>query len=140
MPKPKTTWVCEFCNRKRFMRKSRTLEHERQCFKNPNRTPYLGELTFISQLGSIKNFGFDNSINDVWLEWVEHKELPPWHPGEAGMIYNGAEWIKVLGYEQIPAKPGHGCAGGAPDDEVWPELNGIPLPENKSRDRLETLS
>lgn len=68
------------------------------------------------------------------------KKLPPWHPGTAGMIYNGNAWVKVPGYAQIPAKPGHGCAGGAPDEEVWPELNDAHLPENRSREWLEILT
>lgn len=139
MPESIEYWRCEFCKRKKARRKSVTVKHESTCYKNPARVPYPGELTFIGQTGKIVNYGYDDSIKMDWVEFVEHDEMPRWWPGEAGMIWTGEQWMKVPGYQQIPAKPGHGCAGGAPDEEEWPEFDETPIHLMTTKKRLAAL-
>lgn len=140
MPFSKQIWICGFCRRKKAFRKGVVVAHEAQCFKNSARTPYLGELTFTGQTGKFVNYGYDESIRDVWREWVEHDPVPDWWPGSPGMIWDGAKWCSVPGYVQQPPKPGHGCAGGAPCEDQWPSLNGEPLPAIRAQDRLAILA
>lgn len=139
MPEAIQYWRCEFCRRKKAMRKSVTVKHESTCYKNPSRVPYPGELTFVGQTGKERNYGFDESINGTWLEWVEHDQMPAWWPGDTGMMWTGQEWLTVPGYYRFPAKPGHGCAGGAPDEEEWPEFDETPFHLMTAKRRLEVF-
>lgn len=107
MPTAKTYWLCSFCAKKKWVRKSRTITHELTCYKNPDRVPYVGEMTFIGQTGKIVDYGHDDSVNGRWLEWNDH-EMPKWWPGESGMIWTGEEWIKVPGYSVTTATGAHG--------------------------------
>lgn len=139
MPEAVQYWRCEFCKRKKAQRKSVTLKHEATCYKNPSRVPYPGELTFIGQTGTVESFGYEESIGGEWREWVEKEEMPVWWPGDTGMLWTGVEWVKVPGYTTVPAKPGHGCAGGAPYEEEWPEFDETPLHLMPAKKRLDVL-
>lgn len=140
MPEQKTFWICSFCKRKKAARRGLIEKHESHCFKNDDRVPFVGELTFIARTGEIVNYGHKEEIDGVWLEWQEHEEMPPWWPGAPGMIYDGTAWRPVPGYRLEPPEPGHGCAGGACEREIWPELDGIPLPQLRTLERLEILT
>lgn len=139
MPEAVQYWRCEFCKRRKAQRKSVTVKHESTCYKNPGRVPYVGELTYIGQTGSVQGYGYDASIEGNWYEWQEKDVMPAWWPGEAGMIWDGERWHQVPGYEQTPPRPGHGCAGGAPYEEEWPEIDGTPLYLMPSARRLQIL-
>ena len=113
---------CEFCGKGKFS-KSWMARHEAHCYKNPERVPYEGELSYIGQTGTYKDF---SSEDGPWHEWVEFDPLPKWWPGE-GMIFHDGKWYHVPGYRRERAEPGHGCAGGACDTDVYPhELPRIP--------------
>src|SRR5260370_29110098 len=134
----KQCYQCGFCRRFYRLRKQSTIEHELHCFRNPARIPYEGEVTSIEQTGTIVNCGYDDSIKGPWYEWAPNENIPAWFPGP-GKIWNGYEWRDIPGYSQRPAKPRHGCAGGAPNDEEFPMFEGVSLRQLSCRDRLAVL-
>ncbi len=113
-----TRYRCIHCHRSWSDRRSAT-KHAAHCFKNPQRKPYVGELTSLNFTGrwtaacSCAACGDSNPP-----EFVEHETMPAWWPGE-GKIWDGAAWRDV---------PGYVAALGA---EEWPSLGGMPLPEVK---------
>lgn len=121
MPKKHTVYGCSFaCGMSWTADKSRVLKHEKHCYKNIDRSPRDGELTYIKQTGKIVDYGYDDSIHMNWYEWNDHKEMPAWWPGE-GKIYINGKWFDVEGYLNKVIEGGHGCAGGAGSEDVWPD-------------------
>ncbi len=112
---------CEHCRRKKALRSAPIRRHEINCFSNPARTPYPGELAEVRGEGKMRNYGSSDALPGGmdWLEWVAHDPPPPWWPGSTGQIFTGTRWVPVPGYERRPATGAHGCAGGAPDEEIW---------------------
>ena len=134
-----TRYRCPFCRRSRA-RRATTVEHIAHCFKNPERTPRVGELTSVDQTGRIVDYGESSALPGgmSWLEWDEHDVMPSWWPG-VGKVFDGAAWRDVPGYRTEAATGAHGCAGGAPPVDVWPLLDGTPLDEVPATDRLRIL-
>lgn len=115
---------CEHCRKRKALRPMSIRRHEVNCFANPNRTPYPGELSEVSGEGD-----FDGSA------WRPHDKMPPWWPGATGQIFTGARWLPVPGYARAPSRDGEGYH----DDETWPavprewveEIGGTRLPDTK---------
>jgi hypothetical protein len=137
--KSKQVWryYCEFCG-KASLRRHLTARHELHCYKNPDRTPYEGELSYIGLSGTTKDFGPDASIGCNWFEWTPFDPPPKWWPGE-GKIFHDGQWHDVPGYKLVPAKPGHGCAGGACPEEEWPCIESCSLPSLPAKERFNQL-
>lgn len=134
-----TRYCCPFCHYRRA-RKSVVRGHIEHCYRNPDRVPRLGELTRIEQTGEVVDYGpsgaLPGSMN--WLEWNERADMPAWWPG-AGKIWDGAAWRDVPGWRVEHATGAHGCAGGAPPYDVWPEIDGTPLCEIPAAQRVDAL-
>ncbi len=104
-------YKCDHCT-KSFSRKPSAESHELHCWKNPFRTPFLGELTSVKWTGEIVNYGRgpfgDNGpdgmdcngwpLDEVTPRWrvCELDRLQPWrspvepetfHPWELGPGY-----------------------------------------------------
>lgn len=132
MPKKKTTYGCEFsCGMRYSTNVNRVKEHEKHCYKNPDRLPRSGELTYFKQTGKIVDYGYDDSINMNWYEWNDHDTMPEWWPG-TGRIYISGVWHNVEGYKAEAIGGAHGCAGGAGCEDIWPDA----LDKKNTRDRL----
>lgn len=116
---------CEHCRRKKALRPAPIRRHEINCFSNPARTPYPGELAEVRGEGEMRNYGGSDALPGGmdWLEWAEHDPPPAWWPGSTGQIFTGTRWVPVPGYERRRATGAHGCAGGAPDEETWPAVS-----------------
>ena len=127
---------CPFCRYSRAARKS-TVDHVTHCYRNPERTPREGELTSIEDAGRVVNYGSSSALpGDMdWLEWNEHDEMPKWWPGP-GKIWDGQSWQDVPGWHVKYQEGAHGCAGGAPPYDVWPNCMGKPLDEWLRVERL----
>jgi len=102
-----TLYRCEHCRKRKALRPMSIRRHEVNCFANPNRTPYPGELSEVQGEGD-----FDGN------RWVPHAVQPPWWPGSTGQIFTGARWLPVPGYERTPSRDGDGYG----DDERWPPV------------------
>lgn len=89
---------CEHCRKKKALRPAGILLHEINCFANPDRTPYPGEL---SQVDGEELFG-----------------ARPWWPGGTGQIFTGARWVALEGYQRTPSPDGDRAA----DPETWPAV------------------
>ena len=97
MPRKQTTYGCEFkCGNRWTANKARVIEHERHCYKNPDRIPRDGELT--------------------WFKQIAYDKIPDWWPG-IGKIYISGKWHDVDGYKSEPI-------GGAGCKDVWPDKIG----------------
>lgn len=134
-----TRYRCPFCRRARA-RKKATAEHMAHCFKNPERAPRIGELTCVGDTGSVVDYGSSSALPGgmSWLEWNERAAMPAWWPG-VGKIWDGAAWRDVPGYRVEYAEGAHGCAGGAPPEDVWPEIDGTSLWEIPASSRVAAL-
>jgi hypothetical protein len=133
MPLKYSTYGCQFkCGAKWNPSKKKMSSHEIHCYKNPNRTPRDGELTYFKQTGRIVDYGYDDSINGTWYEWNKYEEMPKWWPGE-GKIYINGKWVDVDGYSCEPITGAHGCAGGAGCEDKWPD----DINKMKTRERIE---
>lgn len=102
-----TLYRCEHCRKRKALRPQGIRRHEINCFANPNRTPYAGELSEVRGEGD-----FDGSA------WRAHEAMPPWWPGSTGQIFTGARWVPVPGYERKPSRDGEGYG----DEEWWPAV------------------
>lgn len=116
--------------------------HEKHCYKNPNRVPYEGELTYVGQTGKTVNYGESDDLPSglSWIEWQEHDKMPKWWPGSSGMIFHEGQWYHVPGYSSDTPKGAHGCAGGPPPFDIWPTGGGVPLSEISAKHRWDSLS
>jgi len=134
-----TRYRCPFCRRSRSRRPA-VVGHMAHCFKNPERTPRFGELTSIEQTGEVVDYGPSSALPGgmSWLEWNERESMPAWWPGP-GKIWDGTTWRDVPGWRVEHEKGAHGCAGGAPPHDVWPEPDGTPLSEIPAAHRIDAL-
>lgn len=103
-----TLYRCEHCRKKKALRPMSIRRHEINCFANPNRTPYAGELSEVRGEGD-----FGGAV------WRRHPVMAPWWPGSTGQIFTGARWLPVPGYERMPSRDGEGYA----DEERWPVVS-----------------
>lgn len=111
----RTVYRCSHCRRFTKFAARTVVAHEIHCRKNPNRTPFIGELTFAA-------FG------GVWVDgqWLPYSSLPAWWPGSPGMIYTAEGWVPVKGYRN-----------DLPDEttgynyDFWPSVDGAPLDQFK---------
>lgn len=136
-------YACDHCGRS-WSRRKACESHEPKCFKNPGRTPYVGELTFASRAGKVADEGPLVETGDRWLEWVPwgHEEgfdPPPWWPGP-GKIWNGETWENVRGWFSDYPQGAHGFAGGPPPRDHWPRIDGRTLDKWPPQMRLEILA
>jgi hypothetical protein len=104
-----TRWKCDYCPKSGQVR-SRIALHEKHCFRNPDRSPWLGELT----------------------DCMNADET--WWPGE-GKIWNGARWCDVPGYDSSRVEWPMVTIGGH-EDGMTVRLNEI---RNPWSDRLKAL-
>jgi len=133
-------YYCGFCRKKAACHPTTVKRHEVHCFLNPNRIPYLGEMTSVKRTGKDKDFGWQEDMNCHWYEWVPYsdEQMPAWWPGE-GKIFDGKQWHSVSGYSIGHPTGAHGYAGGPPPYDIWPEFEGKPLNEFTGRERLHHL-
>lgn len=119
----RTVYRCGFCRRCTKFQARWIAKHEVHCGKNPNRKPFIGELTFANATGLwMPNKtpplpGFDSEY-----VWQPYDKQPPWWPGSAGMIYAADGWQPV---------PGYVASTGVYEDEKWPVVNGKNLDQIK---------
>lgn len=115
----RTVYRCGFCRRFTKFQARFALAHEVHCKKNPNRTPFIGELTFAQQAGQ----WIDNPtapLRGFTAErmWRPYTKQPAWWPGKPGMIYAADGWHDVPGYENRDPGP-YGDDRAA---DHWPEI------------------
>ena len=72
---------CDFCGRSKASARS-TREHESHCYKNANRVPYQGELSFREYRPS----GPDDD------EWPDDEE---WEPPDGDKIFKDGTWVDL---------------------------------------------
>lgn len=145
---------CEHC-RKVYLSRHGCAKHETGCYKNPNRKPRLGELTFCRMAGRLLDYDISADADSyppgmAWLEWTWHSEAPPpwWPTGDwvdgCGHIYTESGWIAVNGHRLDYPEGAHGCAGGPSPFDAWPEVHVgmgqmVSLERLPARCRLEHL-
>ncbi len=119
-------YQCDHCGRK-IRRRPRMADHERRCFKNPERVPYLGELTMVRSTGYyVTCYSEGNMPPGIsWCEWVDNP-LPSWWPSElgkydgCGCLFTPDGWIALEGYRQ-EYEPPSGFPRNGSAEEVWPD-------------------
>ena len=135
-PKRVKRWGCPYCTFVRVTKCKGLLVHIKHCWKNPNREPFAGELSRHDESFEIVDYGPMGDEGPPGLNWLEPVEVetPKWWPGH-GYIYTGDHWAEVPGYGLVPIGGAHGCAGGDPYMDEWPEVG-----DGKTLDQLRPIA
>jgi hypothetical protein len=104
MPELVDWYRCQYCRRFHRASEKAVAKHERHCFKNPRRVPYIGEATQWWQLMKLRGYSFD-SDGEPWLHADKEQKLPAWWPslGEDGVgcIWVGDKWVEHPDFDRV---------------------------------------
>lgn len=123
-----TRYQCEWC-RHTWSRRQPVEAHEPHCFKRPDRTPRVGELSSVRDGQIDEPHGWEEPGGSIPI-------VPPrWWPGP-GCIWDGTQWLEVPGYVQATSDCGYFVT------DRWPRVSehGCTLDELPADIRLDCLS